>query len=91
MDIPATMPKARVAKHCGQQKLMNDFFAAVEFLMAQQRIDWSRWHNRILLWWRVANAAAVAHPNPPRCPHYGAKLAAAEDVPNISAALVALR
>jgi carboxymethylenebutenolidase len=69
-------------------KLMNDFFAAVEFLMAHEGSTGNVGITGFCYGGGVANAAAVAYPElKAAVPYYG-RQAAAEDVPNIQAPLL---
>ncbi|MEI4488953.1 YghX family hydrolase [Frigidibacter sp. MR17.14] len=66
-------------------KLMNDFFAAVEFLMAQDEVTGKVGITGFCYGGGVANAAAVAYPElGAAVPFYG-RQPAAEDVPRINA------
>lgn len=69
-------------------KLMNDFFAAVEFLMADKSITGKVGITGFCYGGGVANAAAVAYPElGAAVPFYG-RQARAEDVPRIQAPLL---
>lgn len=69
-------------------KLMNDFFAAVEFLMAHEGSTGNVGITGFCYGGGVANAAAVAYPElKAAVPYYG-RQAAAEDVPKIQAPLL---
>ncbi|MEI4474071.1 YghX family hydrolase [Frigidibacter sp. MR17.24] len=69
-------------------KLMNDFFAAVEFLMAQDEVSGKVGITGFCYGGGVANAAAVAYPElGAAVPFYG-RQPAAEDVPRINAPLL---
>lgn len=69
-------------------KLMNDFFAAVEFLMQHDGSTGNVGITGFCYGGGVANAAAVAYPElKAAVPYYG-RQAAAEDVPRIEAALM---
>lgn len=70
------------------EKLMNDFFAAVEFLMAHEGSTGNVGITGFCYGGGVANAAAVAYPElKAAVPYYG-RQAAAEDVPKIQAPLL---
>ena len=70
------------------EKLMNDFFAAVEFLMAHDGSTGNVGITGFCYGGGVANAAAVAYPElKAAVPYYG-RQANAEDVPKIQAALL---
>lgn len=69
-------------------KLMNDFFAAVEFMMAHEGSNGNVGITGFCYGGGVANAAAVAYPElKAAVPYYG-RQAAAEDVPKIQAPLL---
>ncbi|MDC0736861.1 YghX family hydrolase [Cognatishimia sp. SS12] len=69
-------------------KLMNDFFAAVEFLMGHELTTGKVGITGFCYGGGVANAAAVAYPElGAAVPYYG-RQAAAEDVPRIQAPLM---
>lgn len=69
-------------------KLMNDFFAAVEFMMAHEGSTGNVGITGFCYGGGVANAAAVAYPElKASVPYYG-RQAAAEDVPKIQAPLL---
>ncbi|MEI4472276.1 YghX family hydrolase [Frigidibacter sp. MR17.24] len=69
-------------------KLMNDFFAAVEFLAAQEDVTGKVGITGFCYGGGVANAAAVAYPElGAAVPFYG-RQPAAEDVPRIAAPLL---
>ncbi len=69
-------------------KLMNDFFAAVELMMAHEASTGAVGITGFCYGGGVANAAAVAYPElKAAVPFYG-RQAAAEDVPKIKAALM---
>ncbi len=75
-------------KTVDRTKLMNDFFAAVEFMMAHEASTGSVGITGFCYGGGVANAAAVAYPElKAAVPYYG-RQAAAEDVPKIQAALL---
>lgn len=70
------------------EKLMNDFFAAVEFLMAHESSTGNVGITGFCYGGGVANAAAVAYPElKAAVPFYG-RQPAAEDVPKIQAPLM---
>jgi carboxymethylenebutenolidase len=70
------------------EKLMNDFFAAVEYLMAHEGSTGKVGITGFCYGGGVANAAAVAYPElGASVPYYG-RQAAAEDVPKIQAPLL---
>lgn len=70
------------------EKLMNDFFAAVEFLMAHEGSTGNVGITGFCYGGGVANAAAVAYPElKAAVPFYG-RQAAVEDVPKINAPLL---
>ena len=70
------------------EKLMNDFFAAVEFMMAHEGSTGNVGITGFCYGGGVSNAAAVAYPElKAAVPYYG-RQAAAEDVPNIQAPLL---
>ena len=70
------------------EKLMNDFFAAVEFLMAHEGSTGNVGITGFCYGGGVANAAAVAFPElKAAVPYYG-RQASAEDVPKIQAPLL---
>lgn len=70
------------------EKLMNDFFAAVEFLMAHDGSTGNVGITGFCYGGGVANAAAVAYPElKASVPYYG-RQAAAADVPKIQAPLL---
>jgi len=69
-------------------KLMNDFFAAVEYLMGHEGSTGNVGITGFCYGGGVANAAAVAYPElKAAVPYYG-RQAATEDVPKIQAALL---
>jgi carboxymethylenebutenolidase len=69
-------------------KLMNDFFAAIEFLMSHEDSTGNVGITGFCYGGGVANAAAVAYPElKASVPYYG-RQAAAEDVPKIQAPLL---
>ncbi len=69
-------------------KLMNDFFAAIEFLMAHEETTDKVGITGFCYGGGVANAAAVAYPElGAAVPYYG-RQPAAEDVPSIEAPLL---
>ena len=69
-------------------KLMNDFFAAIEFLMAHEGSTGNVGITGFCYGGGVSNAAAVAYPElKAAVPYYG-RQAAAEDVPKIEAPLL---
>lgn len=69
-------------------KLMNDFFAAVEFMMAHEGSNGNVGITGFCYGGGVANAAAVAYPElKAAVPYYGRQVAA-EDVPKIQAPLL---
>ena len=69
-------------------KLMNDFFAAVEFMMSHEGSTGNVGITGFCYGGGVANAAAVAYPElKASVPYYG-RQAAAEDVPKIQAPLL---
>ena len=69
-------------------KLMNDFFAAIEFLMAHEGSTGNVGITGFCYGGGVSNAAAVAYPElKAAVPYYG-RQAAAEDVPEIQAPLL---
>jgi len=69
-------------------KLMNDFFAAVEFMMGHEETTGKVGITGFCYGGGVANAAAVAYPElGAAVPYYG-RQAAAEDVPKIKAPLL---
>ena len=71
-----------------QTKLMNDFFAAVEFLLAHEAVNGKVGIVGFCYGGGVCNAAAVAYPELAcAVPFYG-RQAAVEDVPKIKAALM---
>ena len=71
-----------------RQMLMNDFFAAVEFLMGHEGSTGKVGITGFCYGGGVANAAAVAYPElAASVPYYG-RQAAAEDVPKIQAPLL---
>ncbi|QCO55225.1 dienelactone hydrolase family protein [Pseudorhodobacter turbinis] len=70
------------------EKLMNDFFAAVEFMMTHEDSTGNVGITGFCYGGGVANAAAVAYPElKAAVPYYG-RQASAEDVPKIQAALM---
>ncbi|WP_085908779.1 YghX family hydrolase [Kiloniella majae] len=70
------------------EKLMNDFFAAVEFLMSHEGSTGNVGITGFCYGGGVANAAAVAYPElKASVPYYG-RQAKAEDVPKIQAPLL---
>lgn len=70
------------------EKLMNDFFAAVEFMMAHEGSTGNVGITGFCYGGGVSNAAAVAYPElKAAVPYYG-RQAAAEDVPKIQAPLL---
>ncbi|MBU2357402.1 MAG: dienelactone hydrolase family protein [Alphaproteobacteria bacterium] len=70
------------------EKLMNDFFAAVEFMMAHEGSTGNVGITGFCYGGGVANAAAVAYPElKAAVPYYG-RQADAADVPKIAAALL---
>lgn len=70
------------------EKLMNDFFAAVEFMMAHEASTGNVGITGFCYGGGVSNAAAVAYPElKAAVPYYG-RQAAAEDVPKIKAPLL---
>ncbi|MCU0899094.1 MAG: dienelactone hydrolase family protein [Cypionkella sp.] len=70
------------------EKLMNDFFAAIEFLMAHQDTTGKVGITGFCYGGGVSNAAAVAYPELAcAVPFYG-RQAAAEDVPRIKAPIL---
>jgi carboxymethylenebutenolidase len=70
------------------EKLLNDFFAAVEYLMAHEGSTGNVGITGFCYGGGVANAAAVAYPElKAAVPYYG-RQAAAEDVPRIQAPLL---
>lgn len=70
------------------EKLMNDFFAAVEFMMAHEGSTGNVGITGFCYGGGVSNAAAVAFPElKAAVPYYG-RQAAAEDVPKIEAPLL---
>ena len=70
------------------EKLMNDFFAAIEFLMAHEGSTGNVGITGFCYGGGVSNAAAVAYPElKAAVPYYG-RQAAAEDVPKIQAPLL---
>lgn len=70
------------------EKLMNDFFAAVEFLMGHADSTGNVGIIGFCYGGGVANAAAVAYPELKASVAYYGRQAAAEDVPRIQAALM---
>lgn len=69
-------------------KLMNDFFAAIEFLMGHEKTSGKTGITGFCYGGGVCNAAAVAYPElGAAVPFYG-RQAAAEDVPKIQAPLL---
>jgi carboxymethylenebutenolidase len=75
-------------KTVDRTKLMNDFFAAVEFLMAHDGSTGNVGITGFCYGGGVSNAAAVAYPElKAAVPYYG-RQAAAEDVPKIQAPLL---
>lgn len=69
-------------------KLMNDFFAAIEFLMSHEKTNGKVGITGFCYGGGVCNAAAVAYPElGAAVPFYG-RQAAAEDVPKIQAPLL---
>ncbi len=69
-------------------KLMNDFFAAIEFMMGHEGSTGNVGITGFCYGGGVANAAAVAYPElKAAVPYYG-RQAAAEDVPKINAPLL---
>ena len=75
-------------KTVDRTKLMNDFFAAVEFLMAHDGSTGNVGITGFCYGGGVTNAAAVAYPElKAAVPYYG-RQAAAEDVPKIQAPLL---
>jgi len=69
-------------------KLMNDFFAAIEFMMGHEETTGKVGITGFCYGGGVANAAAVAYPElGAAVPYYG-RQAAAEDVPKIKAPLL---
>jgi carboxymethylenebutenolidase len=70
------------------QKLMNDFFAAIEFLMKNEAVNGKVGITGFCYGGGVANAAAVAYPElAAAVPFYG-RQPKAEDVPRINAPLL---
>jgi len=75
-------------KTVDSSKLMNDFFAAVEFLMAHAGSTGNVGITGFCYGGGVSNAAAVAYPElKAAVPYYG-RQAAAKDVPSIKASLL---
>ena len=75
-------------KSVDPEKLMNDFFAAVEFMMAHEGSTGNVGITGFCYGGGVSNAAAVAYPElKAAVPYYG-RQAAAEDVPKIQAPLL---
>ena len=75
-------------KTVDRTKLMNDFFAAVEFMMAHDGSTGNVGITGFCYGGGVSNAAAVAYPElKAAVPYYG-RQAAAEDVPKIQAPLL---
>lgn len=75
-------------KTVDRAKLLNDFFAAVEFMMAHDGSTGNVGITGFCYGGGVANAAAVAYPElKAAVPYYG-RQAAAEDVPKIQAPLL---
>jgi carboxymethylenebutenolidase len=75
-------------KQVDPEKLMNDFFAAIEFLMKDERTTGKVGITGFCYGGGVANAAAVAYPElGAAVPFYG-RQAKAEDVPRIKAPIL---
>jgi len=75
-------------KQVDPEKLMNDFFAAIEFLMKDERTTGKVGITGFCYGGGVANAAAVAYPElGAAVPFYG-RQAKAEDVPHIKAPIL---
>lgn len=78
----------KLQKTVDRAKLLNDFFAAVEFMMAHDGSTGNVGITGFCYGGGVANAAAVAYPElKAAVPYYG-RQAAAEDVPKIQAPLL---
>ncbi|MBO9467429.1 Carboxymethylenebutenolidase [Pelagimonas phthalicica] len=86
---PGNDPEGKaLQKTVDRTKLMNDFFAAVEFLMSHEGSTGNVGITGFCYGGGVANAAAVAFPElKAAVPYYG-RQAAAEDVPKIQAPLL---